>query len=155
MPEDEEKALVSVERSDLVTLFERKLEDVRPEIQDSSYLEEVFRVLPVGGLRSAIGSVWNAVVDDLRNKIIHRSLELFNKAVNCGREIKTYEDFQDHVNDDQLIKGAYEIGVIGWEASKILRQAKETRHIFDGHPKSSEPSPIKVLAMLEDCASWR
>jgi hypothetical protein len=111
-------------------------------------------VLPVGGYRSAIGAFWNAVVDDLRQKIIFRSLSLFNKSNNCGREIKTYEDFQDYVNDDQLIEGAYKIGVIGWEASRILRHAKETRHIFSGHPKSSDPSIVKVMAVMDDCIRY-
>jgi hypothetical protein len=139
-----------------VALTEQKqitslLHSVRDDIRDNPYLAEAVRVLPVGGYRSAIGSVWNAVVDDLRNKVIHRSIEAFNKATSIGRTITTYEDFQDHVTDDQLIDGAYKIGVITWEGSKILRQAKVTRHVFDGHPKSSEPSVIKVLAMLDDC----
>lgn len=68
-----------------------------------------------------------------------RSITLFNKEINFGREIKTYEDFQNYVNDDQLIEGAYKIGVIGWEASKVLKHVKETRHIFSGHPSSSDP----------------
>jgi hypothetical protein len=79
---------------------------------------------------------------------------LFNKSVVVGREIKSYEDFQKYVNDDQLIEGAYKIGVVGYEASKVLHHAKETRHLFDGHPKSSEPSVIKVLAMMDDCIKY-
>ena len=51
-------------------------------------------------------------------------------------------------------EGAYKIGVIGWEASKVLKHAKETRHIFDGHPRSSQPSAIKVLAMFDDCIRY-
>lgn len=153
MGKSNNKALALTEKT-IQPLFERALSNVREEIADNPYIQEALRVLPVGGYRSAIGSFWNAVVDDLRNKIIHRSLKLFNQSINIGREIKTYEDFQNHVTDDQLIEGAYKIGVIGWEASKILRHAKETRHIFDGHPKSSEPSIIKVLAMLEDCAKY-
>jgi hypothetical protein len=94
------------------------------------------------------------VVDDLRNKIIWRSPSLFNKVVNVGREVKTYEDFQNYVNDDQLIDGAYQIGVITFEASKVLKHAKETRHFFSGHPKSGEPTIIKVLAMWEDCIRY-
>lgn len=94
------------------------------------------------------------MVDDLRNKILHRSVDLFNKAVVLPKRVEIYEDFQNHVNDDQLIEGAYKIGVIGWEASKILKHAKETRHVFDGHPKSSEPSLVKVLAMLDDCIKY-
>lgn len=135
-------------------LVERAITQVRDEIADSPYIQEAIRVLPVGGYRSAIGSFWNAVVDDLRNKIIHRSLKLFNKSVKLRREVKSYEDFQDVVNDDELIDGAYQIGVIGWEASRVLIHAKETRHIFSGHPKSSEPSLFKVLAMMDDCAKY-
>ncbi len=44
------------------------------------------------------------MVDDLRNKIIHRSLLLFNKAVQLKRDVKCYEDFQNFVNDDDLIE---------------------------------------------------
>jgi hypothetical protein len=138
----------------IVPLFAHALANVRPDAQDNQYLEEAMRVLPVGGYRSAIGSVWNAVVDDLRNKIIHRSVELFNKSVSLPRKVVEYEDFQNHVNDDVLIEGAYKTGVIGWEASKMLKQAKETRHVFDGHPRSSNPSIVKVLSMLEDCVKY-
>jgi hypothetical protein len=71
-----------------------------------------------------------------------------------GRQIKTYEDFQNHVKDEQLLDGAYEIGVIGWEAHKILKHARDTRHIFDDHPRSSEPSLVKVLSMMDDCRKY-
>jgi len=146
--------LVQVTHQSLEPFFQRAISNVREDMIDNPYLAEALRVLPVGGYRSAIGSFWNAVVDDLRNKIIHRSVSLFNNAVNVGRELKTYEDFQNNVTDDNLIDGAYKIGVIGWEASKILKHAKETRHIFDGHPRSTDPSIIKVLAMFEDCAKY-
>lgn len=146
--------LAKVQPDEIRPLFEKALTSVRDEVADNPYIVEAIRVLPVGGYRSAIGSFWNAVVDDLRNKIIHRSLDLFNKAVEVKPEVKCYEDFQNRVNDDQLIEGAYKIGVIGWEASKMLKHAKETRHIFDGHPKSSEPSIIKVLGMMEDCIKY-
>lgn len=127
---------------------------IREDIRDNPYIEETLRVLPVGGFRSAIGSFWNAVVDDLRQKIIYRSLPLFNKEMDLRKEIKTYEDFQDYVNDEDLIEGAYKIGVIGWEARKVLKHSKETRHIFDGHPNSSNPTPVKVLSMMEDCIKY-
>lgn len=140
--------------NETIVLFERAITQVRDEVADSPYIREAVKVLPVGGYRSAIGSFWNAVIDDLRNKVIHRSLKLFNKSIKLRREVKCYEDFQEVVNDDELIEGAYRIGVIGWEASRILVHAKETRHIFDGHPKSSEPSLFKVLAMMDDCAKY-
>lgn len=142
------------EEKEIVPIMQRSLASVRDELQDDPYIIEAINVLRVGGYRSSIGSFWNAVVDDLRNKIIFRSLNLFNKSVTVSRDIKTYEDFQNYVNDDQLIDGAYKIGVIGWEASKVLKHAKETRHIFSGHPKSSQPSIIKVLAMMDDCIKY-
>ncbi len=143
-----------VPEKEIVPLFERSLMGVREDLRDNPYIKETLRVLPAKGYRSSIGNLWNVVVDDLRNKIIYRSLELFNKSVNIGREIKTYDDFQKYVNDDQLIEGAYKIGVIGYEASKVLHQAKETRHLFAGHPRSTEPSIIKVLAMMDDCIKY-
>jgi len=135
-------------------LFNKVIEAVRDDMKDNPYILEALRVLPVQGYRSCIGAIWNSVVDDLRNKIMYRSLEMFNKEVSLRREVKTYEDFQEYVNDDELIEGAYKIGVIGWEARKVLRHAKETRHIFSGHPHSSEPSQIKVLGVMEDCIKY-
>lgn len=146
--------LVTTSSSEIVPLIERAVLNVREDMRDNPYVVEALRVLPVQGYRSAIGMFWNAVVDDLRNKILFRSISLFNKEVNAGREIKTYEDFQNYVNDDQLIEGAYKIGVIGWEAYKILRHSKEARHIFAGHPSSSDPSLVKVLSVIDDCIKY-
>lgn len=145
--------MIKTSDKDIVPLIERAVLCVREDMRDNPYILEAVRVLPVQGYRSAIGAFWNAVVDDLRNKIIFRSLSLFNKEVSLGREIKNYDDFHC-VNDDQLIEGAYKIGVIGWEAYKILGHSKESRHIFYGHPKSSEPSLIKVLAVIDDCIKY-
>jgi hypothetical protein len=101
-----DKEIVPVTDQSLEPIFQRAISNVREEMADSPYLAEALRVLPVHGYRSAIGSFWNAVVDDLRNKIIHRSVKLFNKAVSLRREVKTYEDFQNYVSDDELIEGA-------------------------------------------------
>ena len=70
---------VTIKETDFAPLFERCLNSVRPDLRDDTYILEGLKVLQVGGYRSAIGSFWNAVVDDLRNKIMARSLKLFNK----------------------------------------------------------------------------
>lgn len=136
---------------DKLEYLQKELTNVRDEFADNKYVREAITVLAAGGLRSAIGSYWNAVVDDLRKKIIHRSLDLFNKEINPKKEIKTYEDFQNHLTDFELIDGAYKIGVISWEAQKLLHQARETRNIFDGHPDSLDPTLFKVFNMIADC----
>lgn len=135
-------------------LFSKELLNVREEVHDDPYLAEALKVLPVKGYRSAIGAYWNAVVDDLRNKVIHRSLDLFNKEVQPKKKIEKYEDFQDHITEHDLIEGAYKIGVLSWEARKLLHQARETRNIFYGHPKSTDPSLIKVLNLISDCNQY-
>ena len=99
--------LIEINTSEVQPLLEKSILNVRDEIKDNPYIIEALKVLPVGGYRSAIGSFWNAVVDDLRNKIMHRSLSLFNKEIKFRQEIKTYEEFQNFVNDDDLIDGAY------------------------------------------------
>lgn len=129
--------------------LQKELTNVREDLVDNKYISEARTVLQAGGLRSAIGCYWNAVSDDLRRKVMHRSLDLFNKEMN--KNVKTYEDFQNHVTDNDLIEGAYKIGALSWEAKKIMHQARETRNIFDGHPDSSDPSLFKVLNMIADC----
>lgn len=143
--------LLSKEEAALVS---KEIVNVREDIQDCPYLAEALKVLPVKGYRSAIGAYWNAVVDDLRQKIIHRSLDLFNKEVNPKKKIEKYEDFQDYVIDNDLIEGAYKIGVLSWEARKLMHQARETRNLFHGHPKSSDPGLLKVLNLISDCNKY-
>lgn len=128
--------------------------EVRDELKTNPYFLETLKVLSAGGYRSAIGSFWNLVVDDLRNKILFRSADLFNKEMKPSKPVKVYEDFQDTISDEALIDGAYKMGVISWEAHKMLKQAKDDRHVFSGHPKSSEPTLIKVLSMMEDCIKY-
>lgn len=140
--------------ADAVAHISKEIGYVREDVRDCSYLAEARRVLPVKGYRSAIGSYWNAVVDDLRKKVIHRSLDLYNKETKPKRNIERYEDFQDHVTDHDLIEGAYRIGVLSWEARKMLQQARETRNLFDGHPQSSEPGILKVLSLISDCNKY-
>lgn len=135
-------------------LVSKEIVNVREEVQDCPYLLEALKVLPVRGYRSAIGAYWNAVVDDLRQKIIHRSLDLFNKEVTPKKKIEKYEDFQDYVTDNDLIEGAYKIGVLSWEARKLMHQSRETRNLFDGHPNSSDPGLLKVLNLISDCNKY-
>lgn len=137
-----------------VTLLQTALSTVRQDVVDCPYISEAIRVLPVKGYRSAITAYWNAVVDDLRKKIIHRSLDLFNKECKQKKEIKTYEDFQDYVNDFDLIDGAFKIGVIDREGQKLLQQARDTRNLFGGHPQSSDPDLIKVVNLINDCNKY-
>ena len=86
--------LPAIREQDITSLIERAVLNVREDMRDDPYIQEALRVLPVKGYRSAIGAFWNAVVDDLRNKIMFRSIELFNKEVDVGRTISSYEDFQ-------------------------------------------------------------
>jgi hypothetical protein len=58
------------------------------------------------------------------------------------------------VTDKDLIDGAYKIGVLSWEARKLMHQARETRNLFDGHPKSLEPGLLKVLNLISDCNKY-
>lgn len=137
--------------ADKLENIQNELTNVRSEFADNKYIQEARKALSAGALRSTIGSYWNAVVDDLRRKVMHRSIDLFNKEVDPKREIKSYEDFQNYLTDFDLIDGAYQIGAIGWEAKKLLHQARETRNIFDGHPDSSDPTLVKVFNMMVDC----
>lgn len=148
MKKEETAIALSKEESSLLS---KELANVREEVIDCPYLEEALRVLPVKGYRSAIGAYWNSVVDDLRQKILHRSIDLFNKEMNLKKKIEKYEDFQDHVTEYDLIEGAYKIGVLSWEGRKLMHQARETRNMFYGHPKTSDPSLIKVLNLISDC----
>jgi len=136
---------------DKLEYLQKELTNIRDDVRDDPYIEEAIKVLAAGGLRSTIGSYWNAVVHDIRIKVMHRSLDLFNKELSHLKDVKEYEDFQNHITDYDLIEGAYKTGVLDWEGRKLLQQARETRNIFDGHPKSSNPTLFKVFNMIADC----
>lgn len=51
------------------------------ELVDNTYLEEVRKALSSSAYRNAIGVLWNAVVNDLRNKVIDRSLTCSTKPL--------------------------------------------------------------------------
>ncbi len=150
LPEKSGKGIVLPQEQ--LQFLERELTNIREDLVDNTYISEAHKVLQAGGLRSAIGCYWNAVSDDLRKKVIHRSLDLFNKEMN--KNAKSYEDFQTNITDHDLIEGAYKIGVLSWEAKKVIHQARETRNIFDGHPDSSPPNLFKVLNMIADCNKY-
>lgn len=137
-----------------LTYLQKELGNIRDEYSQNKYIQEALTVLNAGGLRSAIGSYWNAVIDDLRRKILHRSIDLFNKEMNPAKQVKSYEDFQNHITDHDLIEGAFKIGVLSWEGRKLIQQARETRNIFDGHPDSSDPTLIKVFNLISDCNKY-
>lgn len=70
------------------------------------YIEETLKILTVSGYRSAIGSFWNAVVDDLRNKILFRSISMFNKEMNPRKEIINEhgaEALNEYINATNII----------------------------------------------------
>ena len=137
-----------------ITALESILRNVREDVADSKYIQEAYRVLLVEGYRSAIGSYWNAVIDDLRKKVIHRSIAQFAEEIKINKPLKEYDDIQLNVTDFDLIEGAYKIGVLGLEAKKMLHHSRETRNIFDGHPDSSDPGIVKVLNMFSDCNTY-
>jgi len=140
--------------ADKLEYLQKELTNIRSDVSDDPYIQEAIKVLAAGGLRSTIGSYWNAVIHDIRIKIEHRSLDLFNKEMPHLKNVKEYEDFQNHITDYELIEGAYKIGVLSWEGKKLIQQARETRNIFDGHPKSSDPTLFKVFNMIADCNKY-
>ncbi|WP_237567477.1 hypothetical protein [Phytobacter massiliensis] len=77
-----------------IALLQSALSTVRDEVTDCPYISEALRVLPVKGYRSAITAYWNAVVDDLRKKIMHRSLDLFNKECKQKKTLKPTKIFK-------------------------------------------------------------
>jgi len=151
---------MTVEKSDQDKHFTNSLTEQinevmksRKEMNDNSHLRETLRVLPVEAYRSAIGAIWNATVDDLRQKLLHQGIDHFHKKVKVDKSIKTYEDLQN-LNDHTLLDGSRKVGIIDQEAYKMLVQVKDTRNTFSGHPGSSEPTLKKVLSVAEDCIKY-
>ena len=147
------KKILEVSPSQIMTNPYCILDWVRPEV-NSSYLHEAFDVLRIGRTRPAIGSIWNCVIDDLRNKVLLVGPEIFSGELNINPPIKVYEDFQDRVLDIGLIEGCYKLGILDREGYEMMKQALNQRHIFDGHPRSTQPDQIKTLSFINDCIKY-
>lgn len=140
--------------SNVINIFNSLNKEIRDDYQHNDYIAEAQAVFAIGAMRSAITQFWNAVVHDLREKVIFRSLDLFKKEMNINKNLTDYEDIQRYVTDYDLIDGAYKIGILDRESRLMLHQAREVRNLFGAHPYSSRPDPIKTVNMMMDCVRY-
>lgn len=140
--------------SSVIKIFESLNKEIRSDYQRNDYIEEAQAVFGIGAMRSAITQFWNAVIHDMREKVIHRSLDLFKKEMNISKNVNDYEDIQKHVTDFDLIEGSYKIGILDRESRMMLHQAREVRNLFGAHPYSNRPDPVKTVNMMMDCVRY-
>jgi len=138
----------------VISIFQSINQEIRVDYQHNDYIAEAQAVFQIGAMRSAITQFWNAVIHDLREKVIYRSLDLFRKEMNISKNINDYEDVQKHITDYDLIEGSYKIGILDRESKTMLHQAREVRNLFGAHPYSSRPDPIKTVSMMMDCVKY-
>ncbi len=140
--------------SNVVKIFESLNKEIRSDYQRNDYIEEAQAVFNIGAMRSAITQFWNAVIHDMREKMIYRSLDLFKKEMSISKSISDYEGVQQHVTDYDLIEGSYKIGILDRESRMMLHQAREVRNLFGAHPYSNRPDPVKTVNMMMDCVRY-
>lgn len=131
--------------------FKDSLSKIRDELKDDQYLIEARQTYQMGCYRSAILNYWNATVSDLRIKVMTRNIELFNRKTSS--KVKIIEDFQ-MISDEKLIQGALDLEIIDQEGDKMLRQIKEIRNLYSGHPGNSYPSLANVIFVFDTCNKY-
>lgn len=138
----------------VVDIFNSIKQEIREDYQSNDYIEEAKAVFKIGAMRSAITQFWNAVIHDLREKVIIRSLDLFKKEMNITKSFSDYEGIQKYITDYDLIEGSYKIGILDRESRIMLHQSREVRNLFGAHPYSSRPDPVKTINMMMDCVRY-
>lgn len=109
---------------------------IRPEKQRNKYIESSIKLFLLGEYRNAMDNIWQATIDDIREKVLARSITFFNQEMKTS--ISKYSDFQDKkIQDNDLIEGAYKIDIYDFETKEKLHINRNIRNKFLDHPKRS------------------
>ncbi|MGB0663140.1 MAG: hypothetical protein ACPGMR_05065 [Pontibacterium sp.] len=103
--------------------------------------------------KGSLQGLWDLVCDDLRAKVVGRSLNYFSdclhQATYASKPLRCFEDLETSISEEQLIVGAYFSGVIGWEAQRLLRNLeREVRDAPFSH-KTQSPLPQRFHRVCE------
>lgn len=149
----------------LVKLPERKMvfkniEDtlslVEPNIlKESYYLSKFLSAVSAGLFDAALNYLWDETVKQLRIRISQYDIEYFYDLISIPedrrKKLKSAEDLSK-ITDDELIKGAAEIGLISDVGCRMLDDIKYMRNWASAaHPNQIEITGLQLLAWLETC----
>ena len=123
-------------------------------IKESYYLSKFFVAISTGLFDAALNYLWDETIKQLRIRIINGDIKYFYDVVisdDRRRQFTTPEDLLK-INDNDLIKGALEIGLITQIGYKHLDFIRYMRNWASAaHPNQSDLTGLSLISWLEIC----
>lgn len=144
------------ERKKVFKNIEDTLSLVEPNIlKESYYLSKFLSAVSAGLFDAALNYLWDETVKQLRIRISQYDIEYFYDLISIPedrrKKLKSAEDLSK-ITDDELIKGAVEIGLISDVGYRMLDDIKYMRNWASAaHPNQIEITGLQLLAWLETC----
>lgn len=153
-----EQVLVQV--SERLRVF-RNVEDVVEKIdceqrQRSIYVSKFIAAAAAGLFDAALNYLWDETIYELRRRVAQYDLAYFyDAAVGSSSEKRKKLSTEEHlvrIDDSELIKGAYEIGLISELGFKHLDRVRYMRNWASAaHPNQNQITGLQLIEMLETC----
>ena len=151
-----EDVLVSLdERNTAVNNIPNVIKKMDKElIKESYYLSKFFVAISTGLFDAALIYLWDETIKQLRIRIINGDIKYsYNVVISDDRrrQFTTPEDLLK-INDNDLIKGALEIGLITQIGYKHLDFIRYMRNWASAaHPNQSDLTGLSLISWLEIC----
>lgn len=132
----------------------KALEDaIRPEVP-KKFIEDVRNAISANLLAPAIQMMWNAVVDDLRSKVLTFGLQYF-AALDGMPLIRDQEDLITRVTHYQLLNGCHMLGIFNREAYVHLQHCFQLVHGCAGSAEfASHIDRLEVLNFIKNAVKY-
>ncbi|WCJ60722.1 hypothetical protein NXS98_06230 [Fontisphaera persica] len=120
------------------------------------YLSKYVSAVATGLFDAALNYLWDETIIQLRTRVAQYDLSYFyDNAVSSEERRKHLKDASDldKISDDELIRGAHAIGLIGEIGFKHLDYIRFMRNwVSAAHPNQNEITGLQLLSWLETCA---
>lgn len=141
------------ERKKVFYNFPLVVESINPQIKKNSYyLSKFFAAITVGLFDAALNYLWDAVVENLRNKVINFDISYFFDS-NPNIRVKSHDSEElKKISDEDLVNGCRSIGVISDTVFQEITLIKYMRnHASAAHPNINEIKGLSLIGWLEVC----
>jgi len=123
--------------------------------ENSYYLSKFFAAITVGLFDAALNYLWDAVVENLRYKILKFDVSYFfdsHPNSNISRSNNRTEDELRKISDQDLIDGSLAIGLITDVIYQEISLVKYMRnHASAAHPNINEIRGLSLISWLDAC----
>lgn len=122
---------------------------------DSTYLSKYVAAAAAGLFDAALNYLWDETIIQLRTRVSQYDLSYFydNAVTSQDRrsKLKDASDL-DKITDDELVRGAHAIGLIGEIGFRHLDYIRYMRNwVSAAHPNQNEITGLQILSWLETC----